>query len=120
MTADLTPQQTRMLTQEGLWLCQLKSETLSGCDGFRKKTEGRKQRAIGMSNVKDIVMEKYSETARRPPPAHGGTSCCGSAPCRDTVDPITSGLYDEAQKAAFRKRLCWLPLAAAILPVSRS
>jgi len=51
-----------------------------------------------MSNVKDIVMEKYGDTARRVAAGDRGASCCGGAPCCDTTDPITSGLYDEAQK----------------------
>src|SRR6202167_1150526 len=52
-----------------------------------------------MSNVKEIVKEKYGETARRVAAGSGGASCCGSAPCCDTADPITSGLYDEVQKS---------------------
>jgi arsenite methyltransferase len=58
-----------------------------------------------MTNVKDIVMEKYGETARRVTAGSGGgASCCGSAPCCDTVDPITSGLYDEAQKSGLPEK----------------
>jgi arsenite methyltransferase len=57
-----------------------------------------------MSNVKDIVMEKYGETARRVAAGAGGASCCGAAPCCDTVDPITSGLYDDAQKSGLPEK----------------
>lgn len=57
-----------------------------------------------MSNVKDIVMEKYGETARRVAAGNGGASCCGAAPCCDTADPITSGLYDEAQKSGLPEK----------------
>jgi arsenite methyltransferase len=57
-----------------------------------------------MSNVKDIVMEKYGETARRVAAGAGGASCCGAAPCCDTADPITSDLYDEAQKSGLPEK----------------
>jgi len=57
-----------------------------------------------MSNVKDIVMEKYGATARRVAAGSGGASCCGAAPCCDAVDPITSDLYDEAQKSGLPEK----------------
>jgi len=57
-----------------------------------------------MSKVKDIVMEKYGETARRVAAGNGGASCCGSAPCCDTADPITSDLYDDAQKSGLPEK----------------
>jgi arsenite methyltransferase len=57
-----------------------------------------------MSNVKNIVMEKYGETARRVAAGDGGASCCGSTLCCDTVDPITSGLYDDAQKSGLPEK----------------
>lgn len=57
-----------------------------------------------MSNVKDIVKEKYGETARRVAAGDGGASCRGSAPCCDTADPITSGLYDEVQKSGLPEK----------------
>src|SRR5437016_12462855 len=52
-----------------------------------------------MESVREIVQEKYGEAARRV--ASGAASgCCGASACCGTdVDPITSGLYDEAQKA---------------------
>ena len=56
-----------------------------------------------MSNVKDIVMEKYGESARRVA-AGAGASCCGGAPCCDTVDPITSDLYDAGQKSGLPEK----------------
>lgn len=47
--------------------------------------------------VKEIVKEKYGKAALRV--ASGGSSCCGAASaCGTDVDPITSNLYDEAQK----------------------
>jgi SAM-dependent methyltransferase len=49
-------------------------------------------------NIKDVVKEKYGEAARRVKTG-GGSSCCGASACCGTdVDPITSDLYDEAQK----------------------
>jgi SAM-dependent methyltransferase len=57
-----------------------------------------------MSNVKDIVMEKYGETARRVAAGNGGASCCGAAPCCETTDPITSDLYDEVQKSGLPEK----------------
>src|SRR6202167_1270727 len=57
-----------------------------------------------MSNVKEIVKEKYGETARRVAAGDGGASCCGSGPCCGTLGPITSGLYDEAQKSALPEK----------------
>jgi arsenite methyltransferase len=52
-----------------------------------------------MNNVKDIVKEKYGETARLVAAGSVSASCCGAGACCDTVDPISSGLYDEAQKS---------------------
>src|SRR5215469_13349901 len=52
-----------------------------------------------MRNIKDIVQEKYAETARRVAKGDKSASCCGpSTCCRPEADPITSGLYDEAEK----------------------
>src|SRR5687768_4570516 len=49
-------------------------------------------------NIKEVVKEKYGEAARRVKTG-GGSSCCGASACCGTdVDPITSNLYDEAQK----------------------
>jgi arsenite methyltransferase len=49
-------------------------------------------------NIKDVVKEKYGEAARRVKTG-GSSSCCGvSACCGTDVDPITSNLYDDAEK----------------------
>src|SRR3954447_4163582 len=49
-------------------------------------------------DVKEVVKEKYGQAALRV--TTGGSSCCGaSAACGANVDPITSNLYDEAQKS---------------------
>jgi len=47
--------------------------------------------------VKELVKERYGQAALRV--KSGGSSCCGSSPCCDAPDPITSNLYDKAQKA---------------------
>jgi arsenite methyltransferase len=48
--------------------------------------------------IKEIVKEKYGQAALRA--TSGGSSCCGAAPSSiGCVDPITSDLYDAAQKA---------------------
>src|SRR5258708_1626153 len=51
-----------------------------------------------MTNVREVVREKYGEAAKRVA-AGGGNGCCGasSSCCGADVDPITSDLYDEAQ-----------------------
>ena len=50
-------------------------------------------------NVKEIVKEKYGQAALRVV-AGEANSCCGTSGCGpETWDPITSGLYDEKQKA---------------------
>ncbi len=49
-------------------------------------------------SVKSIVQEKYGQAATRAA-AGKSNSCCGGAECGPgTVDPITSGLYDEAEQ----------------------
>ena len=50
------------------------------------------------TNIKEVVKEKYGETARRVA-AGGGASCCGQSACCGTADPIASDLYDETQKS---------------------
>jgi SAM-dependent methyltransferase len=57
-----------------------------------------------MSAIKEIVRDKYGEAARRVSTASGlpadccsKTSCCEGA-ASSSCDPITSDLYDEAQK----------------------
>jgi len=50
-----------------------------------------------MESIKEVVKEKYGQAALRV--TTGGSSCCGSAPSSvGCVDPITSNLYDQAQK----------------------
>src|SRR2546428_636089 len=53
--------------------------------------------AMSTPNITDVVKEKYGQAALRV--TSGGSSCCGSAPLSSgSSDPITSNLYDEAQK----------------------
>jgi len=54
---------------------------------------------MSTQTVKEIVQEKYGEAARRVT-AGSASSCCGASACCGTdVDPITSNLYDEAQRS---------------------
>jgi SAM-dependent methyltransferase len=58
-----------------------------------------------MSNIKDIVQEKYAETARRVATGNKSASGCGPATCCGAeADPITSNLYDEAQKSGLPEK----------------
>jgi arsenite methyltransferase len=52
-----------------------------------------------MSNVKDVVREKYGQAALRVVSGQGN-ACCGSSPssCCSGGDPITSDLYNQLQK----------------------
>jgi SAM-dependent methyltransferase len=53
--------------------------------------------------VKEIVQEKYGQAALRV--TTGGSSCCGaSAAMEGCCDPITSNLYDAAQKGALPEK----------------
>jgi arsenite methyltransferase len=56
-----------------------------------------------MSNIKEIVQEKYGETARRVS-AGDRSSCCGPTCCGSELDPITSGLYDDAEKSGLPEK----------------
>jgi arsenite methyltransferase len=47
--------------------------------------------------VKDVVKEKYGQAALRAR-ASAGHSCCGGGAATDTVDPITTKLYDAGQE----------------------
>src|SRR5438445_11677370 len=48
-------------------------------------------------NITEVVKEKYGQAALRV--SSGGSSCCGAAPSASAgCDPITSNLYNEAQK----------------------
>src|SRR5437764_15219372 len=76
---------------------------------------------MSMQGVKDAVMERYGEAARRATSGQKG-SCCGtSARCGSDVDPITKDLYSESQKqllpdAAIQASLgCGNPTALAEL-----
>ncbi|WP_119967453.1 arsenite methyltransferase [Simplicispira lacusdiani] len=52
-----------------------------------------------MTDVKEVVRQKYGAAAERVAQG-GGTSCCGgSAASPEQWDPITSNLYDQAQAA---------------------
>ena len=55
-----------------------------------------------MNTVKEIVKERYGASARQV--AAGSASCCGPGQCGDAADPITSGLYDEAQKSGLPEK----------------
>ena len=74
-----------------------------------------------MQNVREIVKERYGAAALRV--SAGGTNgCCGaSSSCGVDVDPITSGLYDEAQKSGLPQEAvlaslgCGNPTALAAL-----
>ena len=74
-----------------------------------------------MENVKEIVKERYGAAALRVT-AGGTNGCCGaSSSCGVDVDPITSGLYDEAQKSGLPQEAvlaslgCGNPTALAAL-----
>lgn len=74
-----------------------------------------------MTEMTEIVKEKYGQAALRAA-AGGGNSCCGGAAALETsCDPITSNLYDAAQggevpDAALRASLgCGNPTALAAL-----
>jgi len=51
------------------------------------------------ANVKEIVKEKYGAAATRVAQGAGNACCGASASCATGIDPITSGLYDDAQKS---------------------
>jgi arsenite methyltransferase len=58
-----------------------------------------------MSNIKEIVQGKYGEAARRVATGDKTASCCGpSTCCGADVDPITSGLYNEAEKSGLPEK----------------
>lgn len=52
-----------------------------------------------VTNIKDVVKEKYGQAALRVTNRTGGSSCCGAAPATDQhcSDPITGKLYDLSQ-----------------------
>jgi arsenite methyltransferase len=48
-----------------------------------------------MTDIKEVVREKYGEAALRV--TTGGSSCCGASSATGCGDPITSNLYDKLQ-----------------------
>jgi ubiquinone/menaquinone biosynthesis C-methylase UbiE len=48
-----------------------------------------------MSDIKEVVRQKYGEAALRV--TAGGSSCCGTSAATGCGDPITSNLYDASQ-----------------------
>jgi len=74
-----------------------------------------------MSNIKEIVQEKYGETARRVATGDKNGSCCGPTCCGAELDPITSGLYDDTEKSGLPEKAgqaslgCGNPTALAAL-----
>jgi SAM-dependent methyltransferase len=51
--------------------------------------------STGISDIKDVVKQKYGEAALRV--KSGGSSCCGASASTSCCDPITTNLYDAAQ-----------------------
>src|SRR5207247_10968897 len=52
---------------------------------------------MSAQNITEVVKEKYGQAAARV--SAGGRPCCGAAPSTSGCgDPITSNLYDEAQR----------------------
>jgi SAM-dependent methyltransferase len=73
-----------------------------------------------MSDVKQLVREKYGEAARRVGTGEG--ACCGTSPASNgCCDPVTSNLYDASQvgsipeEAALASLGCGNPTALAEL-----
>lgn len=52
-----------------------------------------------MTDVKDVVRQKYGAAAERVAQGGGNACCGGSAASPEQWDPITSNLYDQAQAA---------------------
>jgi len=53
----------------------------------------------GVTDVKDVVKQKYGEAAQRVAEGSRNACCGGSAASPEQWDPITSNLYDQAQAA---------------------
>src|ERR1700756_3298590 len=53
------------------------------------------------TNIQEVVKQKYGQAAKQV--AAGGTACCGGGGELSGCDPITTNLYDEAQKAGLPK-----------------
>ncbi len=80
---------------------------------------------MSVQTVKEVVKEKYGQAALRV--SSGGSSCCGAgAACGTDVDPITSNLYDEAQKSGLPEEAvlaslgCGNPTALASLQLGET
>jgi ubiquinone/menaquinone biosynthesis C-methylase UbiE len=61
-----------------------------------------KEDDVSTGDLKTIVRERYGEAARRATTGDR-SSCCGSGCGCDTVDPITSDLYSQAETAVLPK-----------------
>ena len=76
---------------------------------------------MSTQSVTEVVQEKYGEAARRVTAGEGNRCCGASACCGADVDPITSDLYDEAQKSGLPQEAvlaslgCGNPTALAAL-----
>jgi len=55
-------------------------------------------RGNNVDSVKEAIQERYGEAARRVTSGQAN-SCCDTASCCGTDDPITRNLYDDAQKS---------------------
>src|SRR5260221_8064465 len=72
-------------------------------------------------DVREVVREKYGEAARRVASGESNGCCGASACCGTDVDPITSDLYDDAQKTGLPQEAilaslgCGNPTALAAL-----
>jgi SAM-dependent methyltransferase len=73
--------------------------------------------------IRDLVKQKYGQAALRV--VDGGTSCCGES-SRETCDPITSNLYEDADTAALPREAvaaslgCGNPTALAELAAGQT
>jgi arsenite methyltransferase len=76
---------------------------------------------MNAQTVKETVQEKYGEAARRVSSGEASACCGATSRCGADVDPITSGLYDEAQKSGLPQEAvlaslgCGNPTALAAL-----
>ena len=76
---------------------------------------------MAIENVKEIVKERYGAAALRVTTGDGNGCCGASSRCGTDSDPITSGLYDEAQKTGLPQEAvlaslgCGNPTALAAL-----
>ena len=63
----------------------------------------RESKETELTQLKDVVRDKYGQAARRASSGESSASCCGSSGCcgstTEAWDPITADLYDEGQTA---------------------